>query len=354
MARKPKPWYWADRGGWYVTVGGRRRLLAKGPKGGTRVSAEREFHFLMLGEGRAVETDRARLAFVDVCDLFLLKFRGEVERGEREAETYATYEKYLLSAADAVGEVRAAALQPRHLLAWVDAKAWGPTVRHNALNAVKIAYRWAKRAGHLAENPIAELELPRPRRRTAIPTAEQVDAIFAAAWGRPFRDLLTALRETGCRPCEVATLSPDRVDQEGGTWRVKNKTRTATGEPYRSVYLTPTMVALTRGRLEEAPGPLVFANSRGEQWTKGAISYRFVRLRRKLGYGPECTAYAFRHLYITDALERGVNPATVAELVGHKDLNMIMRVYSKLRERTGHLREAARAIRPSDPGPTQE
>jgi integrase len=45
-------------------------------------------------------------------------------------------------------------------------------------------------------------------------------------------------------------------------------------------------------------------------------------------------------------LERGVNPATVAELVGHKDLTMIMRVYNQLKQRTDHLREAVRQARP--------
>lgn len=348
MSRPSKPWFWEDRQGWYVTLKGKRRLLAKGPKGKTKAAAEREFHLLMLAEGRPVETDRVRMTFDDLADLYLVHFGGRVERGERERETYKTYEKYLLSATDSLGSVRAAELRPKDLLAWVDGKTWGSTMRHDALNAVKIAFRWAKRVGHLAENPIAELELPRPRVRTEVPTHEQVEAILAAAWGQPFRDLLTALRETGCRPSEICTLTADRVDLEAGTWTVKNKTRTATGERTRTVYLTPTMVELSRRLIEQHGSGWVFRNSRGRAWTKGPLSYRFVRLQHKLGFGPECTAYAFRHLYITDALERGVDPATVAELVGHKSLNMIMKVYSKLRHRTGHLRDAVRRTRPGD------
>jgi integrase/recombinase XerD len=352
MSRPSKPWYWADRGGWYVTIAGRRRCLAKGPKGKTRAAAEREFHLRMLAEGKAVETDRSRMTFNDLAGLFLVKVAGQVARGEREQGTYDSYAKYLLSATDTAGGVGAAAMRPVDLLAWVDGKAWGPTVRHDALNTVKIAYRWAKKVGHLAENPIAEMELPRPNRRTAIPTHEQVGRIFDAAWGQPFRDLLTALQETGCRPSEVATLTADRVDLGAGIWRVKNKTRTATGEATRKVYLTPAMIELTRRRMEGMMSPTgpVFTNSRGRPWTKGPISYRFVRLQRKLGYGAECTAYAFRRLWITDALERGINPAVVAELVGHKSLDMIMKHYNQLRQRTDHLREAVRIARPGSTG----
>jgi integrase len=345
MARKPSPWYWAARGGWYVTIAGRRRTLARGPRAATRKEAEREFHLLMLAEGRPAPTDRSSLSLRDLANLFLGKVKLAVARFEREQGTLDTYTKYLVSAVEAVGDVRASVVDEGRLAAWVDGHAWGPTVRHNALNAVKITYRWGKKKGHLTTNPIADMELPRAKRRTKVPTHDQVEAIMAAAWGQPFRDFLTALRETGARPAEVRTLMAEGVDLQAGTWTVRNKTRTATGEETRTIYLTPAAIELTRRRLAEFPEGLVFRNSRGQPWKKGAIAYRFVRLQAKLGYGPECTAYAFRHLYVTDALERGVNPAVVAELVGHKDLTMIMRVYNQLRQRTDHLREAVRVAR---------
>lgn len=55
-------------------------------------------------------------------------------------------------------------------------------------------------------------------------------------------------------------------------------------------------------------------------------------------------SYTIRHSYITDALERGVPVATVAELAGHKDLKMIATHYGHLSEKRHHLAEAARRV----------
>jgi integrase len=348
MGRRARPWYWQERKAWTVTINGVRRTLAKGPKAKTKQEAEKEFHRLMLAEGR-VETERSRMTVRDLIDLYLLHAEGQANRGEKEMDTYRAYHRFLVSAAKAIGNIRVVEVRPKDFLRWADRPTWGPTMRHSALTVAKVAFNWARKVGHVDTNPLTGMELPRARERELIPTHGQVDAIFAAAWGQPFRDFLMALRETGCRPNEIATLTCDRVNLPAGTWRVWSKTRWKTGEDFRPVYLTPAMVELTRQLMERHGTGLVFRNSQGRQWTKGPISYRFVRLQRKLGFGKECTAYAFRHLYITDALERGVNPATVAELVGHKSLNMIMRYYSKLGLRKSHLADAAAQIRPSAP-----
>lgn len=347
MGRPSRPWYWKQRGGWYTTLNGKRHLLARGEKAATRREAEREFHRLMLVEGHTVETDRAKLTCQDVFDLYLLHAEGQAQRGEKAAETYAAYEKHLVSATRVLGSIRVADVRPRDFLRWVDRPSWGPTMRNTALTVAKIAFRWARKVGHLVEDPIAGMELPRPRKREAIPTHDQVEAMLKAAWGQPFRDLLTALIQTGCRPGEITRLTADRVDLQAGLWWVRDKVRWKTGQEFRKVHLNATMIALTRRLVEQHPEGLVFRNSRGGAWSKGVVSYRFIRLRHKLGFGPECTAYALRHLYVTDALERGVPPATVAELVGHRTLDQIMATYSKLGLRTEHLRDAVATVRPA-------
>jgi integrase len=345
VGRPPKPWYWAARDGWYVTIGGKRHRLAEGREG--RAEAEREFHRLMLTAGR-VETDPSRLRVEEVCAHFLAALLGRVERGERAAVTLDGYKRFLRSACIAFGDLRASAVRPKDVARWADGHPWNPTSRHDAMMTVKVAFKWAHRAGHLAVNPLETLELPRPLRRETVPTPAQADALIAAARG-PFRDFVYALRETGCRPIEVSTLTVDRVDFREEIWIVRNKTRTKTGEQMRPVYLTATTLALSERLIHIHGAGLVFRNGLGSAWTRQGYSPHFLRLRRELGYGPECCAYGLRHLYVTDALERGIPPATVAELVGHKSPNMVMRTYNQIHDRREHLRAAARAIRPPSP-----
>ncbi|MFU7558762.1 hypothetical protein ACMFWY_08780 [Roseiconus sp. JC912] len=70
------------------------------------------------------------------------------------------------------------------------------------------------------------------------------------------------------------------------------------------------------------------------------------RLTEKLDIDPSLVPYSYRHTYITDCLERGVDIATVAELVG-TSVQMIERHCGHLSKRHDHLRaSAARALQP--------
>ena len=68
---------------------------------------------------------------------------------------------------------------------------------------------------------------------------------------------------------------------------------------------------------------------------------RFRNLRARLDLPRGVCAYVYRHGFCTDALEKGIPIATVAELMGHANTAMISKVYSKLSERRRHLAEMA-------------
>lgn len=92
--------------------------------------------------------------------------------------------------------------------------------------------------------------------------------------------------------------------------------------------------------MEEHPeGPLL-RHTRGCPWTKSAFVGRFKRLSKKLG--TPITAYAFRHTFCTEALERGEDSTTVAILMGHRDTTMVAKVYQHLTGNKKHLQAALR------------
>jgi integrase len=75
------------------------------------------------------------------------------------------------------------------------------------------------------------------------------------------------------------------------------------------------------------------------------------RLRRKLGLRDDLCAYEVRHAFGTYGILNGVDIATLAELMGHRDTTMVSRVYGHLAEQTDHLAAAvAKAARMTSAG----
>ena len=338
MGWQAKPRWWDSKQGWYVKLGGRQYRLADRPDEEAR--AWREFHRLEreLGQGGRVE----ELRVDEVCFEFTVHgLRGLAPH------TVDWYARHLKSFLGACGMILAADLKPLDVVRWLDRHGWSATTRRGAITAIKRAFRWARRQGLIATDPLADLEKPPAERRKHVLDARGAQAVLDAfPPGDPFRVFLEALHATGCRPGELMDLTAAGVDLEAGTWTVRNKTRHATREPTRTVYLTPAMLELSSRLAAAWPVGPIFRNQAGRPWTRFALNNRFARLRQRTGLGAEAVAYSFRHEYVTSALERGVPIATVAQLIGHTDVTMIQRVYSRLSERTEHLRSAAMAARP--------
>lgn len=362
MGRQAKAWWNESKKAWYVELSGRQIRLATGKD--AKQDALRELRRILAvrDSGQGV---RSALLTQDVFALFLREVAASVERGERAQVTYDGYERWLASAETEIGNLSADVIRPKHVTAWLATKpGWNTTSRFNGITAVKAAFRWAKRVGHLETNPLADMAKPTPNRRTTQIVGTDVARIIAESRGTPFHEFVRALYGTGCRPGELIRLTASMIDLQAGVWRIPNKTAHTTGRTLRTVYLSADMVGLSRELAARHPEGPVFRNRLGNAWTRSSLAIRFRKLRAagvlKTGEVP----YSARHGYVTDALERGIPIAEVAELVGHKDTTMISRVYGHLDSRSAHMIEAAKRVRPatsfelpvqeSDPSPTDQ
>jgi integrase len=220
MARVPRPWRRKDVGGaWYAQVNRRKVWLA--PANATKAEAQKRLHELLAAKGKSGKGAGATLSTRDVLNLFAAKIEGEVARGETAADTLTRYRQFIGSAVPHLGAIPAERIRPADVQVWIDSEAgWGSTTRRHAVSLLKSAFRHARRFGHVAEDPLAEMPKPEGKRREAIMTAAQVELLLAAIPDQEFHDLVTALRRTGCRPSEVMSLTADRVDLAARTWRV--------------------------------------------------------------------------------------------------------------------------------------
>ncbi len=348
MPRRPQPWRrGGPRGPWYAQFQGKQLFLA--PPEATKDEA----HDVLDEIRRATWKDDRRpggLTFRDVANLFTASAEDRVKRKGMAALTLEGYDRFLVPAAAAFGNHPVAGLKPKHVQAWLDGEpGWSDTTRNNAITAVKACLNWARKMGHVEENPIRDMDKPQAGVTETDFSEAQAARILGAVEDRAFRDYLVVLGGTGARPSEVMRIEAAHLDAERGEVVMDSKTTRRTGLK-RVIYLAgDALEVLVRLAAIHPEGPLL-RNTRGKPWTRHAVILRFRRLRPKLNMGKEATSKSFRHGFATDALEKGVPVATVAELLGHKGTAMVLRHYSKLRERGEHLRDAARTTRPGKTG----
>ncbi|WP_152051991.1 tyrosine-type recombinase/integrase [Tautonia marina] len=287
------------------------------------------------------------LSVRELFNEFLEDVARRVERGERSQSTYDGYRRFLKPAAKVLGARRPEEVRPIDVQRWAEAPSlsWNATTRFNAITAVKAAFSWGRKAGLLRTNPIERMERPTPLRRELVPTEDEVRALIAGAGDQPFRDLLMALWETGCRPHEVLTLEADRVDLDAMVWLVLNKTRGKTGVRDRRVPINDRVAEIRRRLCTQWPTGPIFRNWGGNPRTRHAIAWRFKRLRDGIGPSPGVTSYGLRNLFGKASLKAGNTSSETAALMGHRDARMVDPVYGHWDDHDEIVRKAARRVR---------
>lgn len=196
-----EPWFRKQDGWWYFyrREGGRRRQirLVEGKK--NKKAAKHRWHQICSQheEQPVVATDSA----VALLDLYLAWVQKNLSSG-----TYGIYLHHLTSFSQSIGQVLTAGeLKPKHVTAWLDSLTVSDSTKAGAAQAVRTAFRWLVREGHIAVNPVAGAKAPAKRPREVILTADQFAALLKHS--RPdFVQLLEFLRATGCRPQEAVAI----------------------------------------------------------------------------------------------------------------------------------------------------
>lgn len=345
--RQPKPWFRTSKSAWYVQYRGKKVLLGGHPDGapppkqtnGTwnAPAVIRDAFYKLMATDPANLPKAGQIVVAQVCDLFLAHSEKHNEKA-----TYVWYRHFLQSFSTLYGRIAAAELKPFHVTKWLDANTWKGGQR-NAVIALKRAFNWADQQGVLTPNPLRNVQKPPATRRTRIVTTAEREEILAAVPDRNFKEFLTALYLTGCRPSEVSRVTAAHVNLDLGVWIFEqHKTGKKTGKP-RIIYLNPDMVEMSRRLVAERPeGPLFPSRKQNRPFSKNAIRIRFRRLRSKLPHLKGIVAYAYRHSYASAALENGVGIAQVAELLGHTDTRMVSKHYGHLNQKVAHMKDAAK------------
>ncbi len=267
-------------------------------------------------------------------DLFLHWAR--VERGLAD-NTIAAYGRDLsaLAAAldeagvDTVHEVRA-----QHVLAHlVSMSKDNMSVRSQARHLVSIRqlFRFLLKERVLKENPVADIELPRPVR--ALPTfldVHEVEAILGAPdestpRGRRDKAMLETLYATGMRVSELVELLSDGVDLERGFILCRGKGNKERVVPFGEAAGDALSRYVSDGRESflrpGATSTFFFLRRGGEPMTRQGFWKLLKSYARDAGVTRKVSPHKLRHSFATHLLENGADLRAVQAMLGHADLS---------------------------------
>lgn len=334
MPRANKPWYRADRNEYCAKIRGKLHRL-----GPDRDEAIRRFHELLAAPSppeQKIATNKSDPAVAEVLDAFLDHYHRNYVHS-----SYEWYRHYLQAWMDTLpASITIAQIRPYHVQRWIDAKyAEMATARRSGVAAAKRAFRWSCQQGYIPASPLQWMPLPAAVSREGTVSDDEFRKILEHSKEPEFRDLLTAVWETGCRPREAKNVEARWFDATNARWvfpvqKSKGKARS------RVVYLPPATLAITKRLAVQNPKGPIFLRPCGRPWNDVAIAYRFGKLTSILGR--KVFLYQFRHSRATTALERGMSTTVVSELLGHIDGAMLSRHYSHLARDAKNLLEQAR------------
>jgi integrase/recombinase XerD len=219
--------------------------------------------------------------------------------------------------------------QLERYLAELRAAGLAPSTIARRVAAIRSFFRHQALLGARADNPAADLELPR-RTRTLPRTLSPAEAerLVEAASGTTPRDLrdraiVELLYGAGLRVSEAVSLHKASVDLDGRLVRCIGKGSKERVVPIGRQAAQALRRYLSRGRpfLDARHRPELFLNARGGGLTRAGVFLILRRLAAKAGLEPERVhPHLLRHSFATHLLEGGADLRSVQEMLGHADL----------------------------------
>lgn len=332
MSKQSYPWFRTSHRCWYVWHEGKQVRLHPDEK-----EALRLWHLLEAGAWRPADKGPALAA---VIDDYLKHCAGRVRPASMEVKRFA-----LSRLRDSLGETPAGSLDPASADSFLGSfPRWGKTTRYLVGCQIKACLRWADRTGRVGRFPLEGWEIPRaPSRGAELAIGAEVHARLLDAASPYLKDILTGLRETGCRPSELFSVTAD--DFSAGCWVLAEHKTSARRPGKRVIHLSHVAAALTERLAAIHPSGPLFRNSKGGPLNNRVLRTALERLSKRRGV-PHVIPYAYRHTFATDLLAAGVPDATVAELMGHSGTKILHQHYSHLCARQRHLKESLGRARP--------
>jgi integrase len=277
-----------------------------------RASANRELARLK-DEERHVDRSQGKLTLAELCDRFLKTVQHQKPKTiERKTLTVRRMkEDWPTGKLTQVPKIK-----PSDVDLWLSAYNFGPVSRNLHVACAKEIFAMALRDNVISRSPAEHLrskKLDRPIRKT--PTYEEFKAIVAdiraqqySADAEESADFVEFLGLAGLGQAEASALRATDIDwQREAITTFRHKTKSGFAIP-----LYPQVRTLLARRLQsiQSPSEPIFKIQNAKKAIAGAC--------RRLNL-VQYSHRSFRRMFITRAIELGVDIKTIAQWQGHKD-----------------------------------
>jgi integrase/recombinase XerD len=266
-------------------------------------------------------------------DLFLSWARVEKGLAENSLEAYGRDLSQLAAHLAQAGVHDVEDVKTHHVLSHLVAMSrakLGVRSQTRHLVAMRQLFKFLLKEKAIREDPVAEIELPRPVKELPsfldVAEVERLLAVPDQTTARGVRDraMLETLYATGLRVSELVTLPAESVDLQRGFLIVRGK-----GNKERVVPLGEQAVAALTQYLERArpdflkgrASDFLFLRTGGEPMTRQGFWKLLKQYAREAGVTKPISPHKLRHSFATHLVERGADLRAVQAMLGHADLS---------------------------------
>lgn len=319
----------------YFDADGRRRREKAGSKGNAIDLLTKRRNEVLIGKKLPEKLRARQVTYREIA-------QAALEYSLAEKASHRHDEFRMAPILRQFGDRAAETIKPEEMERWLNdeaaERAWSPATKNRYIALLKLTYRLAERNGKIRFNPARLLRMRRENNARLRflnqyePLETKLDylkhcsdeesrlrAVIAKKYPEHMPEFEIALN-TGLRPSEQFGLMWDRVDVKRKIITIP-KSKNGRG---RHIPLNSVAVAALKDlqRRSSGAGEPVFVNMNGEplrgykHWFEPAVTEAGVK---------DFTWYCLRHTFASRLVMAGVDLRTVAELMGHQQIQMTMR-----------------------------
>ncbi len=222
--------------------------------------------------------------------------------------------------------------QPSEIGAWLESqktfqsgKDKAPDTIRLTIISVELWQAWLLKEKHIPAALVGKQKKPGGRKREILPNLDETRKLLENA-PEDFKIAYRALRLTGARPGELSKARISDFDQRQSMIFLKeHKTAKKTGQVRKIPVGHAALVEIITTAIGERTEGPIFLRSNGKPWTTEALSATYRRLRKAAGLPSGLVLYLARHEHATQLYEETRDLKTVADALGHTQIQTTMR-----------------------------